>query len=405
MKLAFKIFTMFFSLIVLTFLGIALYFQATIPDKLYLSKGDQLSVHSFIDVQSVACNGSIPDGKLSSYKADLKLLGTIQIKSVNVSVVERKQVIPAGTAFGIKMFTQGVMVVGQSDIRTDDGLKNPSKEAGIVTGDIVISINGTKVASNEDVGEVVAKCGGANLQFEISRDGETSYIDVTPVKDKDGVYRVGIWVRDSSAGIGTMTYYDPESKIYTGLGHAICDVDTGEIMPLSKGEIVPVAITGIIKGKNGSPGELKGMFKSSKSIGDILVNDERGIFGNYYDSYISTHEPVPLAYSYEVEEGKATIYATLDSGQPEEYEIEIEKIMTTNQTETKNMIIRVTDPELLTKTGGIVQGMSGCPILQNGKLVGAVTHVFVNNSTKGYAIFAENMSLLSENMTENLMAS
>lgn len=380
--------------------SVALYTQAALPDRYYVAAGDELAINSALPISMVASVDSLPVEVYSSagnnYNVNLKLPGGVEIKQVQVQVVDREMVIPGGYPFGIKMFTEGVIVVGLSDIASGGESQNPAKTAGIKVGDIIVSMNGHKVQTNEDVGQVVSRSGGKAVSVELEREGSEMSCSLDPVLGDDGVYRAGIWVRDSSAGIGTMTYYNPTSNIFAGLGHAICDIDTGEIMPLHSGEIVDVQITGVSRGASGVPGELRGSF-SGTSTGELLINSQVGIFG--LGKTPPTHsDPVPLAMRYEVVEGPAVILCTLDDGKTQEYQIEIEKVSITEGSPTKNMVIRVVDPKLLEKTGGIVQGMSGSPILQNGKLTGAVTHVFVNDPTRGYGIFAENMSNMSKNV-------
>lgn len=391
------------SLAIVAVQAAALYTQAVLPDCYYVLAGEQLSIRSPIPICAVQSSNSMPVEVYSAagnnYNVDLKLPYGVNVKQVQVQVVDREMVIPGGNAFGIKMFTEGVIVVGLSDIACAGTSQNPAKNAGIKVGDIILSMNGKQVQSNEDVGAIVSSCKGKNVAVELQRDGLTQTVNLCPVKSDDGVYRAGIWVRDSSAGIGTMTYYNPARGVFAGLGHAICDIDTGDIMPLHSGEIVDVSIIGVHRGESGLPGELRGRF-SMRTTGDLRINSQAGIFG-VGDVPSSAVEPVPLALRYEVQEGPATIRCTLDGQTTGEYEVFIEKVRLGQENPTKNMVIRVTDPELLAKTGGIVQGMSGSPILQNGRLVGAVTHVFVNDPTRGYGIFAEQMSEMSKNVEKD----
>ena len=288
------------------------------------------------------------------------------------------------------MFTDGVLIVGLSRIHTENGLSCPALESGIVEGDVICSIDGEKVYTNEDVASFIENSDGETLSMLIKRDGETMTVEVTPEKMADGSgYKAGFWVRDSSAGIGTLTFYDPETMVFAGLGHAVCDVDTGEPLPLLSGEIVPAAINKIKRGVSGEPGELGGVFTSAKALGEVSINNETGVYG-VLNSNIGGVS-LPIAPKQDVYEGKATILATINGTKAKEYEIVIEKVSMSDNSPTKNMVIKVTDEELINKAGGIVQGMSGSPIIQNGRLVGAVTHVFVNDPTKGYGIFIENM--------------
>lgn len=389
------------ALVIAVVQSFALYNQAILPDQYYVAAGEMLTIHSAVPIISKPSGDSLPQDAYhsagNSYNVNLKLPGGVNVKKVQVQVVDREMVIPGGYAFGIKMFTEGVIVVGMSDITADSSTKNPAKTAGIKVGDIIISINGHKVQTNEDVGEIVAACSGNALRVELERGGDQIDCSLNPVKSDDGVYRAGMWVRDSSAGIGTMTYYNPSTNVFAGLGHPICDVDTDDIMPLHSGQIVDVQITGIHKGQSGAPGELRGSFCGNKT-GDLMINSQVGVFGIGVEPPHHKMQPLPLAMHYEVVEGPASIWCTLDDGETKKYAIQIENISIAEKNPTKNMVIRVVDSELLAKTGGIVQGMSGSPIIQNGKLVGAVTHVFVNDPTRGYGIFAENMDKMSKNI-------
>ena len=383
-------------------LAVTLLTQAKLPDDYMVAKGDEFFLkNNHISATSVPLSGQIMPVLLSqngeNYQMDLKLLGSIPIKRVNVQVVDRKMVVPGGSPFGIKMYTKGVLVVGMSDIQQGSQNVNPAKDAGLKVGDILISIDDQPVHEKKDVAKMIAGSGGQELKFTVTRDGTTMDFYISPVKSQyDDNYKAGIWVRDSSAGIGTMTYYDPQTLEFHGLGHAICDIDTGEIMPLEKGEIVEVNISGIHMGLSGQPGELRGLFVSSQPIGSLKTNSPAGISGILTHPVIEA-QPIPLAMKQETEVGPAQILATISGSKPRSFDIMIEKVNYSDTTATKNMVVRIVDPELLSQTGGIVQGMSGSPIIQNGRLVGAVTHVFVNDPTRGYGIFAENMEKYADN--------
>ena len=297
-----------------------------------------------------------------------------------------------GMPFGVKFATDGLLVVGFSDVTDDDGkASNPSKEAGIRINDVIISVNGKSVGSAEELTERVEKNGRSAMTLEYTRDGKKYKAVVSPAYcSEDGKYKAGILVRDSGAGIGTVTYIVPESGSFGGLGHGICDGETGKLIPMSRGSVVGVEICGVVKGLSGSPGEVKGYFNSGKT-GSLLKNTQCGVYGVFAtipSSPISA--PVSIGLRNEVREGKATIYSTLDGTTPVAYEIKISDIKR-DATGNKCFTIKVTDSALIEKTGGIIQGMSGSPIIQNGKLVGAVTHVLINDPTTGYGIFIENM--------------
>lgn len=381
------------------------YTGATLPDQYYVNVQNKVLT---VDTALGSVTGEASQAEEGARTAvstggnaasvELKLFGIIPVKSAYVKQVEEVYLVPCGTAFGVKMLTKGVMVVGLNDITTDDGNICPAKQAGIRTGDVIASINGQAVNSNDDVAALVNQAGGAAVTVNYVREEKTHSVQVQPVRSNiDGNYKTGMWVRDSTAGIGTVTFYEASTGNFGGLGHAITDIDTGEILPLNSGEVVEVDIYDIVKGISGIPGELCGTFTSSNACGQITTNNGTGIFG-FLDACPTSATAVPIAYKQEIEEGPATIYTTIDGTGPKEYQIEIENVDMTSNSPTKNMVLRVTDETLLAATGGIVQGMSGSPIMQNGKIVGAVTHVFVNDPAQGYGIFIENMY---ENVASN----
>lgn len=377
-------------------LGLTAYINLAAPDHYYNVEGETFSVSSMFGIQ---VNTSYEEDAAAqagtdtpvSQQVGLSLFGIIPIKTATVDTVPEIMLAPCGTPFGVKILTDGVIVVGLNDITTADGTVNPGKQANIQTGDIIYKINGVEVSSNDDVAKAISSSKGETVSVELQRDGKNLTLPLTPALSSiDNTYKAGLWVRDSSAGIGTVSFYDPQTGAFGGLGHAISDVDTGEVLPVLKGDVVNVKIHDIVKGTVGTPGELRGSFVSNESCGTITVNNDSGVFGTMYEAPYYDRL-VPMGLKQEIQTGKATILTTINGSTPKEYEIEIEKFNLFENSPTKNMVIRITDPELLELCGGIVQGMSGSPILQNGKLVGAVTHVFVNDPTRGYAIFAENM--------------
>lgn len=387
-------FTAVMAVLAFTVLGMMVYIDIAAPEHYYNIKGEEFTISPLFGVQLGSTYEKEAAAQASEtapvrQEVQLSLFGLIPVKTATVETIPK--VAPCGTPFGVKILTDGVIVVGLNEIATENGSRNPAKEAGIRTGDIIIKINDTPVSSNAEVAGVISNSGGESVTIHYKRDGKTGSLSLTPALSAiDHTYKAGLWVRDSSAGIGTVSFYDPESKAFGGLGHAICDVDTGEVLPVMQGDVVNVKIHDIVKGTVGTPGELRGSFVSKTSCGTILLNNESGVFGQMYEApqYSSV---VPMGLKQEIKTGKATVLTTINGSAPKEYEIEIEKINLLENSPTKNMVIKITDPELLELCGGIVQGMSGSPIVQNGKLVGAVTHVFVNDPTRGYAIFAENM--------------
>ena len=326
----------------------------------------------------------------SGYDVSLKIFGIVPIKSAKVEVVDELYVATSGAPFGVKLYTSGVMVVGLSEVQTKDGKKNPADDAGIIKGDNIVTVDGSTVASNEAVAAVIERAGGRSVKVVLMREGEELVKTLTPVLcASEGVYKAGLWVRDSSAGIGTLTFYSPALDMVTGLGHGICDTDTGALLPLGGGEIVSAKIFDLQKSTPGVPGELKGRFLDDV-IGTLMKNCEAGIYGSG-GKYIIQENLVRIAMKQEVYTGEAQIITTIDAEGPKRYNCVIENVHFNNDNLTQNMIINVTDKNILTKSGGIVQGMSGSPIIQNGKLVGAITHVFVGDPTRGYGIFAETM--------------
>lgn len=321
--------------------------------------------------------------------------GTVSGISADYSVptasnaISEARLIPCGTPFGIKMLTDGVVVTDFGYVNGSVSQTSPAEVAGVKIGDVITAVNGVSVYTSEELTAAVQE-NPEECCIELTRSGRELEITAVPViSTEDGTYKIGLWTRDSCAGIGTMTFYDPETGVFGGLGHAVSDASTGQRLPLLEGEITAVTITNVLKGSSGTPGELCGAFVSDSKTGTIEINSEYGVFGHSAAPILG--EPLEVANSSEIKQGKASIYTTISGMSPKEYEIEIVKIDRGSSAAVRNMTIRVTDKELLKQTGGIVQGMSGSPIIQNGKLVGAVTHVLVNDSTMGYGVFIENM--------------
>jgi stage IV sporulation protein B len=381
-----RIFSAVVSAIIILFCIITGFYYVKLPNKFYLSKSDS----STFNIPSVTVSykdGAVPvmaNSANTAKTATLKLFGIIPIKEVEIQEIDRPVLVPCGIPFGIKIMTNGVVVT------EFDSNCYAARDAGIKIGDVIKSVNGTEVFSNGSITDAV-QTDTQKTSVTLERGGNIVSLEVIPVKSKsDNLYKIGVWVRDSSAGIGTVTYYDPGSGMFGGLGHGVCDVDTGQVLPLFKGEAVSASITDVVKSVPGTPGELCGTFLSRVPIGIISKNTEYGIFGKMVYTPTIEHA-VPMAFKQEVVAGPAAILTTISGNKPKEYNIMIEKINYDESCKVKNMIVRITDPELLSRTGGIVQGMSGSPIIQNGRLAGAITHVFIGDNTRGYAIFAENM--------------
>ncbi len=300
---------------------------------------------------------------------------------------ERRTLVPVGKAVGIKLFSEGVMVVGLAESAA--GGPSPAAQAGLTEGDRILAINGEEIRSTEHVQELLREFEGDKLTLSVFREDEDLELTLCPEQGEGGC-RMGAWIRDSMAGIGTMTYYDPLSGAFGALGHSINDVDTGLLMPLADGAVMRAEVTAVRRGAVSEPGELKGEFDLSEDLGELYDNNECGVFGVLPTGEFVRGEALPVARSYEIREGKAQILADVSGSEAKAYEVEITKIYPFSGN-TRNMLVTVTDAELLAATGGIVQGMSGSPIIQDGKLVGAVTHVLLDDPARGYGIFIENM--------------
>ena len=369
--------------------------QQRLPDCYLVSCGQQVSIGPWVQSRSDTADAAAGE----EYRTCLTLGGLFAVKDVTVTVTEDTVVMVCGTPFGIKLYTKGVLVVGLSDVDTAAGKVNPAAAAGICVGDSILAVNGQKVSTGNEVGALIRECGGKKITLRLERDGVAFDASFTPVKaaGEEG-YRAGLWVRDSAAGIGTLTFYNPADGTFAGLGHAVCDVDTGEAMPLAGGEIVPARIFGITKGKAGTPGALKGCFDTG-NLGVLTKNGANGLYGSL-DTYPFGWQTMAVAHRQQVKEGAAQIVCTVDGTRPQIYDAVIEQVRYGGADSTRNLVIRVTDPDLLAATGGIVQGMSGSPIIQDGKLAGAVTHVLVDDPTRGYGIFAENMLETAQSVAE-----
>lgn len=316
-------------------------------------------------------------------------------RSINVSVIPRAKVIPVGSLAGIKLYTNGVLVVGMSEIQDISGKKyKPYENSGIQEGDRLITINNNAISNTEELIKKVNQSNGNEVKLKYIHDQETKECLIKPVKTSNEEYKLGLWVRDSAAGIGTVTFYEPKTQSFGALGHGIADIDTEKLINISSGEFVTTKILNIVKGEDGIPGRIQGTVENQQKIGTITKNTKFGIYGtvnNISSLNIDSSKEMDLALRDEIKLGKATIMCTLENNKVEEYEIEIEKIYKNNNSNNKSMLIKVTDQRLLDKTGGIIQGMSGSPIIQNGKFIGAITNVLVNNPQEGYAVFGDIM--------------
>ena len=336
---------------------------------------------------------TLKTGNTDDLQMQVKLFGILPFKQVGIRVIEDRELIPVGVPIGIYVKTEGVLVVGTGEFASQGaGKVSPAKNI-LKSGDYVIKLNGTEVTGKDDFITRIENCGGEQQILTIRRDAETYDVRIKPERDRTGKYKIGVWVRDNAQGVGTMTYID-ENGNFGALGHGINDVDTSTLMEMNDGTLYQTEIISIRKGAAGQPGEMTGMivYSDDRILGDITSNSTRGIFGkcNQKALALGTEDALPIGLKQEIEKGPAQILCTVD-GTTRYYDIEITELHLDHDNVNRGIELRVTDPELLSVTGGIVQGMSGAPIIQKGKFVGAVTHVLVQDSTRGYGIFIENM--------------
>lgn len=398
MKIASKTLFVILALCSIVVFSSLIYVDTKISDSYRISEGENLEIDSSLPISIFYDAATDVKNEEAAFDAKVKVFGFIPAGNIRVNVVDDNLVAVLGTPFGIKIYTDGVLVVGFSEVETESGKTTPAKQAGIKEGDFIVSLNGTNVYTNEEVMEIIKNSMGESIVAKIVRNGTKMTLRFKAAKAADGVYRAGMWVKDSSAGIGTMTFYSPSLNVVAGLGHGIADNDTGTLLALNHGEFVSAKIVSVEKGKSGEAGELKGRF-TGRSISGFSVNCENGVYG-VANRNIDATEFVKIAMKQEVKNGAAHILTTVEGETPQYYSC---NIRVKSMGETQNLLVEVTDERLIEKTGGIVQGMSGSPIIQDGKLVGAVTHVLIDNSKCGYGIFAETMLETAGSVTkENL---
>lgn len=389
--------------------------DSRIPSVIHVRAGQeqsfQLGVPAKAEIMGVSRQGSsnIPEGAVeidlsrtvtmraashSNYQMQVRLFGFLPIKQVGIQVIEDQELIPVGMPIGIYVKTDGVLVVGTGEFKGADGLSYSPSRNILKSGDYIREMNGEPIEKKDDFITRVEKNGNQEIVLTVEREGILTELCVKPVMDAGGKYKIGAWVRDNAQGVGTMTYLDADGH-FGALGHGINDVDTSTLMHMENGTLYQTDIVDIKKGTIGKPGEMTGVivYSNDRILGEITDNSARGIFGECNNKALEMayREPLPIGLKQEIEEGAAQILCTVQDNTARYYDVEITAVHLDHDNVNRGIELKVTDPELLELTGGIVQGMSGSPIIQNGKFIGAVTHVLVQDSTRGYGIFIENM--------------
>lgn len=367
---------------------------SNMPKQIVLFGNEKMELKKMWGVETVETS-STSSSNVNKTNVEVKLFGILNVKDITVTTLENYEVVPIGKIIGLKLYTNGVLIVGMSEIEDiNNSLVKPFDNIDIKEGDTIIEVNGTEIDSIENLQEKVNNSKGENIDLTLIRDGIVVTANIKPAKTEENEYKLGLWVKDAATGVGTITFYEPESKSFAALGHGITDSDTDKLIDIDSGEIVTSKVIDIKKSEQGEAGEIKGSISGQSTIGKVSKNTEFGIYGslnNLTSLNIDTSNRIDVALRNEIKTGEAIMRCTLDDGICKDYKIEIEKIYLDNNSNNKSMLIKIVDKNLIEKTGGIVRGLSGAPILQNGKFVGAVTNVLVNDPTRGYAVFAETM--------------
>ena len=363
-----------------------------IPDEIFVYADEETDWETFFQEPLISYDETVEVSQNGSYQIRCKWLGVLPLKTIKVHTVEKQEVLVSGSPVGIYMETKGVLVIDSGEITDREGIRRTPAEHIIQSGDYICEIDGKVLTGKRQLMQLVRENQGEPMELQVIRHWETIKLEMTPVETEDGSYKLGIWVRDNIQGIGTLTYVEPNGT-FGALGHGISDADTGERLEISDGDLYRADILSIRKGTAGTPGELRGVinYREENRIGTICGNSQYGIRGQMEPGkYTESMKKIPTGLKQEIQTGKAEIRCDIGDG-IQEYQCEILEIDSNARDTNKCFVLRITDDDLLSRTGGIVQGMSGSPVLQNGKLIGAITHVFVNDPTKGYGIFIENM--------------
>ena len=370
-----------------------------IPDSILLFKGENFNVKTALGIKI----NENTDKKIIQTSADIdtenfvekktlsvSFLNIFNIKEIEINEIPQAEVVPLGNIVGLRLYASGVLVIGKTEIKGE----KPYKTSTIKEGDLITAVNSKKVETTTDLITSVNDSKGNSIEITYVREGIIYTTTIEPVKTDKDEYKLGLWVRDGAIGVGTISYYEPSTKYFAALGHPIIDTDTGEIVSIKEGELVNASVISIKKGEGGNPGEIKGSLKSDEKIGQISTNTEFGIYGtldNLSSLNIDKENKIKVALREEIKTGDAKVLLTLEDGIRKEYDVKIKKIYKNNDKDNKSMLIEIVDEDLKNLTGGIIQGMSGAPLIQNGKFIGAITHVLVNNPELGYAVFGDLM--------------
>lgn len=370
-----------------------------LPSRIFLINGENIQLKRVFGVEFKRKNKEVQetwqDKNLETTKMDVMLFGNMKVKEIAVTTYPRIKVIPTGNLIGLKLYTNGALVIGTTEVKNiENKIEKPYESINIKEGDTILEVDHQEIDSTQTLQKIVNESNGRDIEIKYARAGEIYTANIKPANTAKDEYKLGLWIRDSASGVGTMVFYEPESKKFAALGHGISDGDTGELLDIQTGELVNSKIVSVSKGRKGIPGEIKGSIAKQATIGTVMQNTNFGIFGSLNENIITNNkysEGLEIALRDEIELGEATILSTVNNNDTQEYKVEITSIDSENNSNNKSMQIKITDEKLLNNTGGIICGMSGSPIIQNNKIVGALTNVLVSDPQIGYGVFADIM--------------
>ena len=370
-----------------------------LPSRIFLLNGENIQLKRVFGVEFKRKNKEVQetwqDKNLETTKMDVMLFGNMKVKEIAVTTYPRIKVAPTGNLIGLKLYTNGVLVIGTTEVKNiENKIEKPYESINIKEGDTILEVDHQEIDSTQTLQKIVNESNGRDIEIKYARAGETYTANIKPANTAKDEYKLGLWIRDSASGVGTMAFYEPESKKFAALGHGISDGDTGELLDIQTGELVNSKIVSVSKGRKGIPGEIKGSIAKQATIGTVMQNTNFGIFGSLNENIITNNKysaGLEIALRDEIELGEATILSTVNNNDTQEYKVEITSIDSENNSNNKSMQIKIVDENLLNNTGGIICGMSGSPIIQNNKIVGALTNVLVSDPQIGYGVFADIM--------------